>query len=566
MILTSAVAGVVLGLSAVFNPLVDRAAERIFASSDPAPRQYSVTTRRKVEAVMDDGVVLRADVHTPAGLQRAPTILIRIPFTNTLWNRLRSDAIGRFWAARGYVVVVQGARGRYGSDGAFTPLEHERKDGVSTLRWLAKQPWYDGRIGMWGGSAFGQTQWAIADQTDPGAQAFFIQIAGSHFYDMMHPGGATALESALQWALASDGPRERKVDYAALDLGAATLDTLRADNIAAGHDIGFFDAWVAAPRDGAYWRASDGEDRATTAAAPVLLLGGWYDPFLPGMLRDFAALRAHTASADSRLVIGPYGHARDLNWPGGDLDQPYRQASVTPALAWFDHRLRGAPLASPRVRLFVMGENVWRDEAEWPLARTRYTSFYLGDGGALSTMPPSSSEAADRYAYDPRDPAPTAGGAILGERGGITRQLPMGARADVLNFVTEPLAEPLEVTGPLRTVLWVSTDAPSTDFTAKLSFVDTTGSAYNLADGIVRQAYQPGVPTRVEIDLGATSIRLPAGYRLRLDISSSNHPRFDRNPNTGEPTAGATRSAVAHQMVWRTAVRASHIELPVIPR
>jgi predicted acyl esterase len=165
----AAVAAILLGGHALFRPAVDLAAERIFADTNPRSRTHSVRTRRGVEAVMADGVILRADVHAPVGLERAPTILIRIPFTNTFWNRLRSDAIARFWAARGYVIVVQGARGRYESDGVFVPLQHERADGLATLQWLQQQPWYDGRVGMWGGSAFGQTQWAVADQTDPGA-------------------------------------------------------------------------------------------------------------------------------------------------------------------------------------------------------------------------------------------------------------------------------------------------------------------------------------------------------------------------------------------------------------
>lgn len=562
----AALVAVLIGAAALFQPIVDIGTERVFADTNPPPRQYSVSTSRGVEAEMADGIVLRADVHAPDGLTRAPTILIRIPFTNTFWNRLRSDAIARFWAARGYVVVVQGARGRYASDGDFTPLAHEREDGIATLRWLAQQPWYNGRVGMWGGSAFGQTQWAIADQSAPGAQAYFVQIASSRFYDVFHPGGAVALESTLYWALNSHGPRDRDVDYAALDRGAAAQATLSADDVAAGSDIDFFNTWVAAPRDAPYWRQSDGVDRARNAAAPMLLLGGWYDPFLPAMLDDFAQLQANPASSESQLIIGPYAHARDLDWPLGHLNEPYRQASVAPALAWYDHHLRGAPLNMPRVRLFVMGENVWRDENEWPLARTRYTPFYLRESGALAPDAPAAEEATDRFAYDPRDPVPTRGGAMLGVRGGIARQEDVGARADVLSFVTAPLDAPMEITGPLRVVLWVSTDAPSTDFTAKLSFVDTSGAAYNLADGIVRQSYAPGAPTRIEIDLGATSMLAPAGYRLRLDISSSNHPRFDRNPNTGESAATATRSVVAHQTIWRTQVHASHIVLPIIPR
>jgi len=566
VLLATSVLGAVLFLA--WLPLLDKIAGGFFLPTEQVrPARYSVSPARQMEFTTSDGVALAADVYHPIGLKRSPTILVRIPLTDTVWNRVRTTSIARFWAARGYTIVMQGTRGRYHSGGVFEPLSHEREDGIETMRWLQHQPWYNGKVATWGGSAFGQTQWAIADQHDPGVGAFFVQIASSHFYTVFHPGGAFALESGLYWALNSNGPRDRDVDMAALDRGAKAFPTLMADN-AAGAQVPFFDTWVQAARDSAYWRNADGEDRARHASAPMLLLGGWYDPFLPTMLQDFADLSAENASRDTRLIIGPYAHAREIVWPGAKLAEPYRRASVAPALAWFDSRLAvtTAALRMPRVRIFVLGENVWRDENEWPLARTNFTSLYLREGGRLLNEASQDRDAHDHYLYDPRNPVPTLGGAMIGPRGGVARQAPIGTRADVLSFVTPVLEKPVEITGPVRAVLWVATDAPSTDFTAKLSDVYPDGAAYNLVDGILRREYARGAKTRIEIELGPISVLVPPGHRLRLDVSSSNHPRFDRNPNTGERAATATQTIVANQTLWRGAGAASEIVLPIIPR
>lgn len=558
---------VLLVVLAMGQTILDKVAQAFFLPTAMTRQaQYSVRTERIAEMTTSDGTVLRADVHRPIGLDKTPTILIRIPFTNTFWNRVQSDSIGRFWAARGYTVVVQGTRGRYRSGGTFNPLIHERQDGIETLRWIARLPWYDGRLAMWGGSAFGQTQWAISDQRNPGVNVFFVHIASSRFQDFFHPGGAFALESGLFWALQSHGDHDRDVDMEALDRGANSLPVIDADNRAATN-IPFFDDWVREGPGSAYWYPIDGKDRANDVAAPMLLLAGWYDPFLPGMLRDFDALISSPASADSRLIIGPYAHAREISWPGASDKILYRRGSVGPAISWFDRQLgiEVAALAMPRVRIFVLGANVWRDENEWPLARTRFTPFYLQTDGVLGSESPSTPDAADRFRYDPMSPVPTRGGAMLGPRAGVVLQDPAGARDDVLSYLSAPLQEPMELTGPIKVTLWVATDAPSTDFTAKLSFVTREGASYNLADGILRRNYVPGERTEIEIDLGATSVALAAAMRIRLDISSSNHPRFDRNPNTGENVATAMRTTVANQTVLRSVDAPSRILLPVIP-
>ncbi|MDR2195490.1 MAG: CocE/NonD family hydrolase [Gallionellaceae bacterium] len=546
------------------HSLTDTVAQAFFLPKDGRPANHAVETRRDAGFTTTDGVTLLADVHRPKGIKKTPTLLIRIPFSNTWWNVLRSDSISRYWAARGYTVVVQGTRGRYRSGGDFYPMKFERQDGIETLQWIARQSWYDGHIGMWGGSAFGQTQWIIADQTNPGVDAFFIQIASTDFAHVFHVDGAFALESALYWALQSHGEKDIKVDYAQLDQGARGLPVIDADNRACC-DVPFFNDWALNAPDSAYWKEVDGENQAARTSVPVLLLAGWYDPFLRTMLQDFATLR--TRAQNSHLVIGPYAHAEAIKWPDSNMAENYRFGSVDPALRWYDHQfgLSDAPLDMAPVRLFVLGENRWRDEQEWPLARTRWTNFHLTEKGGLTEALPAG-VISDSFIYDPLDPVPTAGGAMLGYRSGIKRQNDIEARPDVLSYTSTPLDTALEATGPLKASLWVSTDAPSTDFTVKLVDVFPDGRAYNLADGILRRTYNPGEPTLIEIDLAATSVVFGQGHRIRVEISSSNYPRFDRNPNTGESSITATRTQIAHQTLWHDTERPSHIVLPVIPR
>jgi putative CocE/NonD family hydrolase len=542
--------------------------------------QYDVRIERGAMMATSDGIQIVADIYHPAGTGKTPTVLVRIPFTKTFKNSLGTDAIGRFWAARGYTVVVQGTRGRFKSAGRFYPLKHERQDGIETLAWLARQPWFNGKLGMWGGSAFGHTQWVLADQHNPGVDAFMIQIASSSFAEMFHPGGAFSLESALFWAVRSRGARDELPSFADLQRGFDGFPLIEADDRAVAN-ISFFDDWVThAPQD-PYWTDIDGHDRTRQIQAPVLLMAGWYDPFLPTQLRDFETIRSRApdrVATDARLIIGPWTHADAVRFPDGMTAGDYRPASLAPSLDWFDRHLMGdtASKDSAPVRLYVMGENRWRDEQEWPLARTRYTAYYLhsngrangltGDG-VLSTEVAAASEPADRYTYDPRHPVPSRGGAMLGPRAGMALQNEIEARADVLVYTTAPLTVPLEVTGPVEAILHVGTDAPNTDFTAKLVDIYPDGRAYNLSNGILRRDY-PGTQqaTEIRITLWPTSNLFRTGHRIRIEISSSDFPRYDRNPNTGRPIATETDTRIATQAVYHSTATPSRLILPVIPR
>ena len=545
------------------------------------PAQYKVKVERDVAMMTRDGATLVADVHHPVTDERVPTILVRIPVSNTMGNRLRVDAAARFWASRGYRAVIQGTRGRYKSSGNHYPLFGERNDGVDTLQWLARQPWFDGRLGMWGGSAFGYTQWVLADQVDPGPKALAIQIASTNFREMFYPGGAFSLESALIWAVRSRGPIDEDPVLEHLEKGYAGFPLIEADDRAAG-DIPFFNDWATHNTADSYWRAIDGSDRARNLKAPVLLMAGWYDPFLPTQLRDFMTIRAsadpHVAT-ETRLVIGPWSHADTVTLPGGPRLPDYRQSVLAPSIGWFDRHLRGVASQSREapIMIYVMGDNVWREEQEWPLARARVTPFYLSSNGnaardksdgRISPALPSAGQSGDSYVYDPRRPVPSRGGAMLGPRAGIASQNEIEVRDDVLVYTSDEVDTDTEVTGPVRAVLYVSTSAQNTDFVARLVDLHPDGSTYNVSDGILRRNYGDtrDRPNRIEIDLWPTSMVFKRGHRIRIDVTSTSYPRFDRNPNTGRDIATETEPISAKQTIHHGRDARSHVLLPLVPR
>lgn len=544
--------------------------------------EYRVVRDPDAAVVTSDGVQLVANIYRPVTSENSPTILVRIPFSQSWKNDLAADVIGKFWASRGYNVVIQGTRGRYKSGGVFYPLRDERRDGIETLQWLARQPWFDGRLGMWGGSAFGYTQWVLADQQSPGPATMIIQIASTDFGGMFHPGGAFSLESALFWAVRSRGPEDVDPSFKDLERGLDGFPLIEADNRAVGQ-IPFFDDWAVHTPGDEYWLSIDGAQRAQTLKVPVLLMAGWSDPFLPTQLRDYDEIKRYAnpnVAGGTRLIIGPWTHADPIVFPDGSDAGSYRKASLAPSIPWFDHHLLGKPL-DPQfkapVRIFVMGENKWRDEAEWPLARAVITPYYLRSGGRansasgdgrLTSTPPSDAGAPDEFIYDPRAPVPSRGGAILGPRAGMHLQTDVEQRPDVLVYTTEALERDVEVTGPIRAELFVRTSAPNTDFTVKLVDVHPDGRAYNICDGILRRDYKPNdpQPTRIEIDLWPTSMLFRAGHRIRVEVSSSNFPRYDRNPNTGGNIATEVNPVVARQTLFHRPGAASRILLPVVPR
>ena len=554
---------------------------------DYRPASYSVRLEPHAKTPTADGITLVGDLYHPRTTSPRPLILVRIPYSNTWRNRLFAQTLGQLWASRGYSVLIQATRGRYDSGGRYVPMLHEESDGQATLDWIAQQSWYNGQIAMWGGSYFGYTQWVLANENNPQLAAIIPQICSTSFYDMFYPGGAFSLESALFWATMSHGKTDIPQTQETLDRGYAGFSVIEADDRAV-HDIDFFNDWASnRQKDDDYWQKVDSQNRAQQLTAPALLMAGWYDPFLPSQLDDWQNIQREAdpkIAAATRLKIGPWGHAQSVTWPDGTAPRNYRLESIEPSLPWFDQQLKTdkQEFQIAPIQIYVMGKNQWRDEQEWPLARTQYQNYYLhssgqahsslGDGG-LSPAPISAA-LTDQFTYDPSDPVPSIGGTMLGPRSGIVQQNEVEARQDVLVYSTPPLSADLEVTGPVQLILYVSTTAPNTDFTAKLVNVYPDGAAYNVSDGILRQDYPQedsrnideteALATEIQIELWPTSQLFRKGHQIRLEVSSSNYPRFDRNPNSGKFIPTEQQGIIAQQTVHHTESLKSRLILPII--
>ena len=584
------------------------------AGSQP---QYRVAVHKDVPFQTRDGVTLRADVYRPDADGRFPVLLTRLPYDKN--GRQRPGDIDCF-VERGYVVVGQDTRGRFASEGdEYYPLIWEAQDGYDAVEWAAALPWSDGNVGTMGQSYLGATQYLLLPTRPPHLKTAFPVSASADFHQswVYHTGGAFEFGWQIPYAilmardtLAREGltesllpALEREITDPVIAFGQPlTEEAYRRLPLTVWDDLlkplaRYLGEYLRHPDDGPYWWAINLERQLHNINIPMYHVTSWYDIFLRGGLTAFAGLREHamgeTARNHQKLLVGPWAHLFPYTSPTsrgtGDIDfgDNAKIELHETQLRWFDHWLKGIDTGiadEPPVKLFVMGENAWRDENEWPLARTRYTPYYFhsrgqansADGdGSLSAAAPGE-EPPDRFVYDPDNPVPTRGGNTLIIPIGVQDQREVESRQDVLVYTGEPLSEPLEVTGPITVTLFAATSAPDTDFTAKLVDVQPDGYARNLADGIIRGRYrasrtrptllQPDTVTEFPIDLWATSHVFLAGHRIRVDISSSNFPRFDRNLNTGDDQATSIRFQSANQTVFHDSRYPSHIVLPVIPR
>ena len=561
---------------------------------------------------MRDGTVLKGDLYRPDGPEKLPVLLNRTPYGKS--GPMLRQAMDPVRAAlNDYNVLIQDCRGRYTSQGTWTCFTSETQDGYDTIEWAARQPWADGQVGTWGSSYMGVTQWLAATQTPPSLKAMAPGLTASNYHDgWTYQGGAFCLGFNLSWtmtALAPDRLMKARKDTpaASTELGQVIggIDEMRKwlDVIALKDlpmfRIGapFFFDWLEHPAYDSYWRAIDIETCHQRINVPAFNIGGWYDIFLGGTLRNFVGMGAHGATPQARagqqLLVGPWPHGLPRANMAGEVDFGYRAAPLSIdqdriVLNFFDRWLKGIQRAQTApVQLFAMGPNRWRDENEWPLARTDWRRYYLhskgrantaGGDGALATQAPGE-EPPDSLVYNPLDPTPTRGGGLCCYPavvpGGAFDQTAIESRSDVLVYSTQPLSEDLEVTGPITLTLYASSSAPDTDFTAKLVDVEPDGYARNLTDGIIRARYResrsdarllkPGEVYEYTIDLGATCNVFKARHRIRLEISSSNFPRFDRNPKTGHDLFADAETRPALQTVMHRAGYASYLTLPVIP-
>ena len=633
---------------------------------DPAVRpsapQYDVDLTEGVKVAARDGVILSTDVYLPARGGKPlpspmPTLLQRTPYNKTEVELSSGDA--HWYAERGYAVVVQDCRGCFKSEGDVDFLFPEAEDGFDTMQWIKEQPWSTGRVGTWGCSWASWTQTAMAALGPDNLATMIPNMSGSNAHESsVRQGGALELRF-LAWAFwhsASNSQKQLKdKDFVtpALNLGAPTFgEWLTRMPIRKGQTqlaiVPPYEKWALELLRHSdydeYWKhpsVNPREHYDSFPDVPILLVGGWYDSYARGSVENFKDLTAKKAGP-VRLLMGPWTHGTattELDY-AGDIEfgaQAALDSFRAVHLKWFDRWMRGVDTSiddDAPLRIFVMGGGSgrrtpggrmmhggkWRSEREWPLARTRFTEYFLHEDGSLDSSPPQAAESSTTYRFDPGNPVPSIGGSVSSLRelapmpagisdpslvarghrqhdimvaGGFDQTerpdvfgcsppyLPLGSRPDVLVFHTDPLDEPVEVTGPIEVKLWVATDALDTDFTAKLIDVYPPSDWYpfgyhlNLTDSIMRLRYrngferaefvEPGEPVQVTITLYPTSNVFAQGHRIRLDISSSNHPRFDVNPNTGEPIGLERRRAAANNTVFHDHGRASKVVLPVIP-
>jgi putative CocE/NonD family hydrolase len=548
---------------------------------------------------MRDGTVLRTDVYRPDTDARVPVIVNRTPYNRSSALIPPAAVDPERAMAAGFAVVCQDTRGRFASPGRFYPFAHEADDGYDTVEWAAAQPWATGTVGMAGRSYSGATQWLAAAAQPPHLRAILPVTIGSDFYDgWIYQGGAFQLGFNLFWALLVEAPEEANRAMAhARHLPLTTVPVLRD----LGDKASFYFDWIDHPTDDAFWQRLAISRHYGRVRVPAYNVTGWYDVFLRGTLENFTRMRREGGSEEARrgqkLLVGPWGHGStygpypDHSFPAFAPHDGVDLAEVQ--LRFFTRYLkndRNGIDQEPPVRIFVMGENRWRDEEDWPLVRARATPWYLHgparEGApprSLSSAPPGD-EAPDTYVYDPNDPAPTVGGStslpalLFGNSSGPHDQRRVEERPDVLTYTSAPLEQPLETTGPLLVILFAATSAPDTDFVAKLMDVGPDGASRILAEGILRARFregferprpvEPGTVQAYRIDLVATAYVFAAGHRVRVAVTSSSFPRFDRNPNTGHALGvdGPDDLRPARQTIFHDRERPSHILLPVVPR
>ena len=569
--------------------------------ADVAPRN-DILVDNHVPVRMRDGVTLYADVYRPTGSGRHPVLLSVTPYSTERFPTAYDAAV--YFAQRGYVYVFQDVRGRHESEGVWVPFVNDEKDAYDTIEWAAKQSWSDGKVAMQGGSYLGQNQWRAAQAKPSSLVTIFPMVASTSIYhDWITLNGGWRLSFNFGW-----GP-VRQESRIMQNPGPHTIDGLRAihyDQVQrhlplntmqqlVGRHARFYDDWLANPDYNAYWKPFNVEEQFDKIAIPVHTFGGWFDIFSQGTLRGYVGMSQKGATDRARrgsnLVIGPWGHGPTQKFGALDFGPTANVDALTLQLRWYDHWLKGMDngLASEApVKLFVMGRNAWVYEREYPLARTDYRPLYFSSGGnanaaggdgRLTWTKPAGASPSDRFRYDPNDPVPSVGGnncCGTPTDAGPQDQRKIEGRRDVLIYTTDVLQEEIEVTGPVKVVLYAASDATDTDFVAKLVDVHPDGASYNMAEGIVRARYResltspklltPGEVNRFEIDLVGTSVAFLKGHRIRVHVTSSHFPQFDRNPNTGAAFATSAAVKVAEQTIYHDAARASHVLLPVIPR
>jgi putative CocE/NonD family hydrolase len=544
--------------------LVSAAAARALRLSPGLTRQVRV--RRGLGLRTRDGVILRTDHYAPA-LDSAPTVLIRSPYGRGGLVAV----VARVMAEQGFHVVVQSCRGTGGSTGRFYPMRHERDDGLDTVEWLRRQPWFTGRLGTFGPSYVGYTQWAIADVPELAAMA--TVVTASQFRDPTYAGESFSLFTTLAWACllqAQQGPWlanavELIKGQPRLHGALASLPLGEADWHATGAEIAFFRRWLSLAgarmnEIAGYWDELGHSHRLPGVKAAVLMVGGWHDIFLPWQLADYAALRE--AGVRTRLVIGPWHH--------GSLGLAVQ--SLRESVLWLRAHLGYGSGAGPTrgVRVAVEPGGRWREFADWPPPHD-IQAWYLHPEGGLSSDPPVLSHS-DSFVYDPADPTPSVGGPVLvGKLAGPRDNSELEARPDVLVYTGAVLRSDLEIVGPVRARIAVRASRPYFDVFVRVCDANPDGRSINVCDGLTRIVPQRWVADAdavmtVDVDLWPAAYRFRRGHRVRLQVSAGAHPRYARNPGTDHPLGEAVELRPVEIEVFHGPDRPSAVLLPRRPR
>jgi putative CocE/NonD family hydrolase len=584
-------------------PLIVVIAVMPFASLARAAEQYGVTYERNVAVKMRDNVTLRADIYRPKADGQFPVLLQRTPY-----DKNNGVDFGLKAAAQGYVVIFEDVRGRYASEGEWYTFKNEPNDGYDTIEWAAALPYSNGKVGMFGGSYVGATQMLAAIAHPPHLAGICPVVTASNYHaNWTYQGGAFEQWFDESWTsglamntfdrtLGSSGNAMNGIWKLPLTEYPLFMFPHPLDDVTSSASLApYFLDWLQHPSYDDYWKHVSIEEHFGDIAVPALHIAAWYDIFLGGSLRNYEGIKAHGGSDAARrgqrllVVIGGHsGGGRKI----GEVDfgpEAERGAENDVTLLWYDFLFKGVQnefATGKPVKIFVMGANQWREEDDWPLARAQSTKYFLhsagkanslrGDG-TLSTATPSR-ESTDEYVYDPANPVPTVGGPLCCDSGhlgpGPRDQRAVEAREDVLVYSTPAMAQDMEVTGPVSVELYAKSSAVDTDFTAKLVDVGPDGFAQNMTEGIVRARYRdsqekpalmnPNQVYKLTVDLWATSNVFRKGHVLRLEVSSSNFPRFDTNLNTGEDTRLAQRSIAATNTIYHDAQHPSSLVLPVV--
>ena len=566
----------------------------------------TIIVERDVVVPMRDSIRLYADVYRPLIEKPRPTLLARTPYG----KGFSETSFALFAAEQGYNVVIQDSRGRWASEGDSYPFKNEKNDGFDTIHWITEQAWDNGKVGMFGMSYLGYTQYAAASMQPAGLKTIIPNVTFNDPYRFLYPGGAFNLGAALSWSvmagaqmaivrepLTKSQKKPLQDEFIQITNQLSNRDLFSHDPLTDIPLVGregiasYFADYLDQRHEPAFWQPMI--CRLEQINLPVFHIGGWYDLFVRETTRTYSDLNSMKQSPQ-KMMIGPWVHG-SFDGYAGEVDFGYQAwpAMVLPdeiQLRWFDYWLKddqNGVTEEPPVKIFVMGENAWRDEYEWPLKRTVYTRFFLhssgkansllGDG-KLSRLFPGE-EPTDSFLYDPRNPVPTVGGGLCCWNPALTPgafdQREVEQRHDVLVYTTLPLEKDIEVTGPVKLILCASSSAEVTDFTAKLVDVEPCGYARNIQDGILRTNYRsidqqnllkPGEVAEFTIHISVTSNVFKAGHCIRLEISSSNFPRFDINPNTDQSSSSNKVFQTAFQTIYHNSSHPSYLCLPVIPK